>query len=432
MEDTVSAVLDELLDQETLTAFREAWPSDARVAAAEAANIAELLTRPGSNELKSYIGRLAQGLVGSQPDLLAWLRALTEKGGFELRRPSRPPGNIPSPGRAIESAVSNLRTKERQLNPAQSSAYLEGKRERVRMLTAATLVLKLRESVQARAAIGPGWTLMQAVGESKDADLQRKLHRFGADATFRHTLLSAVREAVAAWLESADAGNLPQDSRAAEWKRSTPPGVDVVGYFTDEAIETYRTSLFSELDLPKPEAHQRSLAPAEDAATIKQARPSEVQPEEFSYYRDETGDRIVEMKYSAESEARVQEAMPLLRASNAADLMAMAATRAYHRRIFRRSRRVDKASVFGDALEDEIANWVEEKGFPPPPHMRLQDAYLFEEEACFVYLLHQESWNGLQRWRELGFFPDPPVQLDDLVERERRLRKPFPPSIVPT
>src|SRR5690606_5806632 len=143
--------------------------------------------------------------------------------GFELRRSSKKAKGVPGPSRALELAISNTRTLEGRLRPNQTSAYLDAKRERVRMLAAAALVHKLRDSVRAPAAIGPGWTLMQAIGERKSADLNRRLHQFGGNADFRRALADAVDGAVSTWLSQTYGDSPPPYTRAAEWKRSLPP-----------------------------------------------------------------------------------------------------------------------------------------------------------------------------------------------------------------
>lgn len=156
-----------------------------------------------------------------------------------------------------------------------------------------------------------------------------------------------------------------------------------------------------------------------DAAAIREVREADAHTREcaavtptqtFSYFYDQEGKRIEHLQHSDRSRDRLQNLMPLLRAEGADDLMAAAAARAYGRQVARTRRR--KNPLQGDALANEIHDWVQ-KGFSPPPHMRFEDAHLFEEEACFQYLDNFGAWPGLDEWRALGFFPDMPVRRRD-------------------
>lgn len=425
MQDQVSAILEELLDDATIKAFRKAWPADPKVGAAEAASVAEFLTRPNGDECKAYIARLVDGLVGSQPALLAWLRALDDEDGFELRRSSKKAKDVPGPSRALELAISNTRTLEGRLKADQTSAYLDSKRERVRMLAAAALVHKLRDSVRAPAAIGPGWTLMQAVGERKNADLNRRLHQFGGNADFRYALAGAVEDAVSAWLSQKYGDNPPPYARAAEWKRSLPPGTDPVRYFSIEAVAAYRDTLLSNLDIDPAQHSGGSIDPVTDAGRIRSQHPPSPQPEaSFSYYVDDRGERLKAVAWSRESIERLQALLPLLQ-NGSESMMKAAAARAFLRARARNQRR--RARLPGDELEAEISTWVE-LGRQPPPHMRMQDAHLFEEEACSQYLGLAEDWRGLKAWRDFGFFPAAPSSIVDPWELYSAHRQPFPPT----
>lgn len=267
----MTAVIEELLDPETLDAFQEAWPKDPQVARAEAANIAAILANPSGDEHAQFLIDLAHALIQTFPCPLAWILALTEEGAMELRRARKHVKDAASPGRAIANCLRAIDTKQRRLKPSESSASLGRDRVRLRMLTAATLLMKLRQLVGPVAAIGPGWTLMCAVGETKDKTLQRKLHHYGANREFRRSLYDAVRKATDHWIARNEADASDPLPRAALWKHTVPTGIDLMSYFGDASLTKYRAELFARLgvDVSPPRA---SLCLAQtDASLIRRA-----------------------------------------------------------------------------------------------------------------------------------------------------------------
>ena len=249
MTEAMTAVIEELLDQEALDAFEDAWPKDHQLARAEAANIAAILANPSRNEHAKFLLDLVHALIQTFPCPLAWISALTQEGAMELRRARKHAKDAPSPSRAIANFLRAIDTKQRRLKSGESSASLGRDHVQLRMLTAATLLMKLRQLVGPVAAIGPGWTLMCALGETKDKTLQRKLHEHGANREFRRSLYNAVGEATDQWIARNNADASEPISRATLWKHTVPAGIDVMSFFADGSLRKYRAELFAHLGL---------------------------------------------------------------------------------------------------------------------------------------------------------------------------------------
>ncbi len=425
MTGAVTAVFEELLNKETLQAFEDAWPKDPQVARAEAANIAAILADPNGDQNAQFLIKLAHALIETYPCPLAWISALTDEGAMELRRASRHAKDIPSASRAIVNKLRAIHTKERQLKPNESSASLDRDRVRLRMLTAATLLLKFRQLIGPVAAIGPGWTLMCALGETKDKTLQRKLHAHGANREFRRALYDAVCEATDRWINLNELDSSVTLSRAALWKRTVPIGVDVMGFFGDGSLRKYRSELFAELGLevspPKTSLH---LAEA-DAAIIRSALPKRAPEQRYSYLADEAAHAPAE-DYFTHHGNRLRAMMPTLMKQENNNNRRMLAARSLARKI-ERDGRLPADQTEQDQLEIEIENWVF-KGDPPPACMRFKDSHLFEEDACRAFLSVNE-WPGLATWRHFWFFQDDPTEntsIQDVLSDLQKIRAPFP------
>lgn len=410
----MNAVFEELLDEETLIAFEDVWPKDPQVARAEAANIAAILANPSGNEHAQFLIDLVHALIQTFPCPLAWILALTEEGAMELRRARKHAKDAPSPSRAIANCLRAIDTKQRRLKPGESSASLGRDRVRLRMLTAATLLMKLRELVGPVAAIGPGWTLMVAIGETKDKTLQRKLHHYGANRAFRRYLYDAVGEATDQWIARKEADDFETLPRAALWKNKVPTGFDVMAFFGDGCLTKYRGELFAQLGLAtRPPKAARCLAEA-DAALIRNAFPTDTPEQSYSYLSDERKD-VPTMYYSSEDHDRLRRIMPALTKPNNMDDLQMLAARSLARKR-ERDHRHPAVQTQRDQLENEIETWVL-NGAAPPAYMRFEDSHFFEEDACRA-LLTIENWPSLAEWRNLGFFPENsenPASIDDLL-----------------
>lgn len=423
MTEAITAVFEELLDEETLDAFQDAWPKDPQVARAEAANIAAILANPNGEEHDQFLIDLVHALIQTFPCPLAWILALSEGGAMELRRARKHAKDAPSPSRAIANCLRAIDTKQRRLKPGESAASLGRDRVRLRMLTAATLLMKLRRLVGPVAAIGPGWTLMCAIGETKDKTLQRKLHQHGANREFRRSLYDAVSEATDQWIARDEADVSEPLPRAALWKNTVPTGVDVMAFFGDGSLTKYRAELFTQLGLEtKPPKAAPRLAEA-DAALIRSAFPTGTPEHSYSYLVDERK-HVPTRVYFPNGPDRLRRMMPALTKRNNMDDLQMLAARSLARKRARDYRHPAGQSQ-RNRLENEIEIWVME-GAAPPVYMRCEDSHLFEEDACRA-LLSIENWSGLAEWQNLGFFPGGPAKptsINDLLSDLEEIPEP--------
>ena len=424
MTEATTAAIEELLDEETLLTFEDAWPKDSQVARATAANIAAILVNPKGDEHAQFLLDLVHALIQTFPCPLAWIIALTEEGAMELRRASKHAKEIQSPSRAIENKIRAIHTKERQIKVEEASASLGHDRVRLRMLTAATLLLKLRQLVGPVAAIGPGWTLMVSIGETKDKTLQRKLHHYGASPSFRRSLYDAVVEATDRWIANNEADASEPLPRAALWKHTVPSSIDVMSYFGDRSLTKYRVELLAQFGVEtRPPKASPQLAEA-DAVLIRSAFPTVTPEHSYSYLSDDRKDVPMD-EYDDEDHDRLRKMMPALTKRDNMDDLHMLALRSLARKR-KRDHRHPAVQTQQDQLENEIESWVI-KGAAPPVYMRFEDSHFFEEDAARA-LLTVESWPGWKEWRELGFFPDRPektVLIDDVLSNLEKIPEPI-------
>lgn len=419
------AVIEELLDEETMNAFQDAWPKDPQVARAEAANIAAILATPNDDHSAQFLINLCHALIETYPSPLAWISALTEEGAMELRRASKHAKDIPSPSRAIGNKMRAIRTKERQLKPGENSHSLDRDRARLCMLTAATLLMKMRQLIGPIAAIGSGWTLMCAVGESKDKTLQRNLHKHGANREFRRTLNDAVSQATDRWIERNEPDAPVTLSRAALWKSTVPTGIDVMAIFGDGSLTKYRSELFAQLNLDISPPRAKFRLAETDAALICRGLQQRALEKPYSYLSDES-ERVPAKYYPPQSYHRLRRMMPALTKQGAIDELQALAARSLARKRDREDRRLADQTA-QDLLENEIEDWVM-NGMAPPPDMRFCDAHLFEQDACRAFL-SEEIWLGLIEWRRFEFFPDDPKSVLSIDKVLTQLEKiPEPPA----
>lgn len=423
MTEAMTAVLEELLDEETLIAFEDAWPKDPEIARAEAANIAAILANANGEEHAQFLVDLVHALIQTFPCPLAWILALSAEGAIELRRARKHAKDAPSPSRAIANCLRAIDTKQRRLKPGESSASLGRDHVRLRMLIAATLLMKLRQLVGPVAAIGPGWTLMCALGETKDKTLQRKLHEHGANREFRRSLYDAVGKATDQWIARNEADASESLSRAALWKNTVPVGIDVMAFFGDRSLKKYRSELFNELGFKEGLPRASLRLAEEDAAIIRDKMPRGVPEPPYSYLSDERKS-VPSICYLPEDHDRLRRMMSALtKRNNREDLQMLAA-----RSLARKRERDDRHPAFQtqrDQLENEIESWVM-KGAAPPAYMRFEDSHLFEEDACRAFL-SGETWPGLTEWRRFKFFPENPekaMPIKDLLSQLEEIPDP--------
>ncbi len=197
-----------------------------------------LVTEHGHNNKTGgvHIGRktmlplLMEALVGSEPDVGAWIEAIAQ-GKFDVAAhiPVRKPGN--KTGSAGNYLPRILTRYERTANKRGSvhATIAQKQRTELGLLIAATLIRELRKAIGAKVALGSAWPLMRAVSQPKDAELRRYLADFGADKAFLGHLRASILNATREWAEHA--GRKKPLSTNAQVASSFPAGAEPAVYF---------------------------------------------------------------------------------------------------------------------------------------------------------------------------------------------------------
>jgi hypothetical protein len=409
----LEATFDEIVPDELITAFRKMWAVEGPHAIAEVRKLIEVLAE-GQNvdEVSAWVNRLALGLIGLGPDLTSWLEAVAV-GGFELRP-------------ELDYAYSkDLKSRARYL--ARQQPMYGGDIEKHRqawasevtqmqagghLIAAAALLKEMRKNVAAKAAIGPGWALMVAVNDHCSANEKRMLHQFGGDNRLHELLAFAARWALKRFVTESCPNGIPQLSRAADWRRSLPPGVDVHAYFGKARQAKDQTSLgtgtLSHADgasvkmqiLAGPRPSFLDFAAL--GATLKAAAAAK-DGEDYDLF----GPCI------RPAEALVPPLSWLALYTISPEECFSRAMRAVARRRHRDRLAADNSP--DTATEDYkvqvwLAHWINEGGGIP---IALPMRYLsyVEEEACLAFETDGKQWRGYPAWSTYGLLPSAPSKL---------------------
>lgn len=377
-----------LITPELEEAFRTSWSASKEDAEAEARQIVTTLAEFDSTketlpekqiQVDALVARIVLGLVGEKPDLHSWLEAIA-KGSFELRPPQdyAHSAQLKSRARLLSRQQGNL-DKIEPLRRAWA-AEADASQDAVRLIAASALLKEMRKNVAAKAALGPAWPLMVAVNENCSAEEKRTLHRFGNDPSLISAIAAGARLGIQRFARSRLPAQEPATSRAADWRRSLPPGADARTYFSNQDATSAERATSLEavekkiLEGPKPSFLVEMEVPIEK-------RPSQTmilnlllaEPAEESH----TFSRAVRaLAREQERENLVKDGSPLVAAED-----------------FR--------------LQVWLRDWAQKGGDLPARLPARLYSYL-EEEVCLAFETLGDDWPGCRRWREHGVIGDEP------------------------
>lgn len=395
------------LAPEQIEAFAAMWSADAEAAQTEVRALMDLFAAPKSHapEIRLLLLRLLRGLVGPEPDLAAWLKAIAG-GSFELRPEQKyaMPGIDERPARFIDRGRDTL---DAGTSAAQNKVGITDATVQTGMnlILVGCIYKEFRNLALARIAIGTAWPLAAGVDKYLTNEEHRLLFQLGDCDELQVRMAAAARQTLREYSTEKLGADLPHGSREACHKRELPNGVDLSAHFTraDSAILRYRSQLMSALEVH----FDATSAPAElpgdlavaDAHSIRNAIDPVVLP--FSYLTNPDGSERQPKAFSSADSRHFQRMMPTLAKAGAFDELELLAARACHRRNQADSLAFSRAEL---RLMAEVREWVG-KGRPPPADFPFEHASLFEEEAALLFVKGKHDL--LHEWRELGFFPDP-------------------------
>lgn len=368
--------LNALFTPELVAAFQKQWAAEPEAALAQADAAIRMLVAPRDDRERA-IAELVVGLVGPEPDGLAWLEALAV-GNFQLR------DNVTyaigrtgqSPARFIERQRDRIarlvghpraRGKEADMTHAYNDA--------LRLVVASALLTQMKTGVAAKAALGPAWPLMVAVDTHFGEAEKRALYQFGNEPALQEKIAGAAKTALAEYRDLNPDKEVPG---SIDYERSAPPGADVRGYFERKA------------DRPNfpVSAELKARGSIEIPDFIRNAMPGRVtQSCAMRLYRcqlllinleqAQTGHYAFSMAHRSERRRVLREAW--LASSDGAP----------------RPPHFD--------IETAIFDFVRVGGFFPG-EIPVEFVHYLEEDACWFFNEEGENWRGLEEWRKHEYF----------------------------
>lgn len=374
--------LDELFGPEIVAAFQKQWAAEPEAALAQAEAAIRMIVTPRDDRERA-IAEIVVGLVGPEPDGLAWLEALAV-GSFQLRdNVTYAIGRVgESPARFIDrqreriarlAGNSRARGREGDMTHAYNDA--------LRLVVASSLLTQMKTGVAAKAALGPAWPLMVAVDEYFTESEKRALYWLGNDASLQEAIAAALRTALEDHQDRHPDQEVP---RRLDYKRNLPPGTDVHGYFARKA--------------------ERASFPV--ASSLKRRRSMDVP----DFILEATEDRLTPQ---SNERARYRAGILLAnleQAQTGAYAFALA-LRAERRRTIREEWLASDDRSESQDFDIQAAIWdhVQNGGFLPPD-IPVEFIHYLEEDACWAFNEQGEGWAGYALWQRNGYFhfqPEP-------------------------
>lgn len=225
--------LDELVPPELVLAFQRQWADDEEVALAQSSDALRLLTAPRDDAERS-LAKLILTLVGPEPDAFVWLQAiaggkvkLSEAVTTDITRVKQ------SPAQAIfrqRQRIASLVISKKQVDDRAvvENAY----RDALRLLIAVSLLDRLREAVERKAAFGASWAAMAAITDHCSLEEKRVLYWLGDDKDFQAALGAAINEVVKTYPCVIPPSNTPTKG---DLERGLPPRVNPYAFFEQKA-----------------------------------------------------------------------------------------------------------------------------------------------------------------------------------------------------
>lgn len=358
---------------------------------------------------KTVLPLLMEALVGSEPDVGAWIEAITH-GEFDVAAhiPVRKPGN--ETGSAGNYLPRILTRYERTANKRGSvhARIAQKQRTELGLLIAVTLIRELRKAIGAKVALGSAWPLMRAVSQPKDAELRRYLADFGADKAFLGHLRASILNATREWAEHA--GRNKPRSTNAEVASSLPAGAEPAVYFA--AVEDRDRRRENELVA----FGKRMLASSEygqDRHVLD--RLTKEEPAYADWRAVVTGARLPSTMYLTSDPLPLSGEIAEAHRRRLLYMMPITAERgSYHHLIatalpavpFVGDDLVLAATGFGLVdrtlleLGRAVFQYARDIG-PPPPTVPLNHLTLFQASGCYLSLA--PDWPARENWEAAGF-----------------------------
>ena len=358
---------------------------------------------------KTMLPLLMEALVGSEPDVGAWIEAIAH-GRFDVAAhiPVRKPGNkIGSAGTYLPRILTRYERTADKPGPVQARIARKQRTE-LGLLIAATLMRELRKAIGAKVALGSAWPLMRAVSQPKDAELRRYLADFGADKAFLGHLRASITNATREWAEHA--GRKQPRSTNADVASSLPAGAEPAVYFA--AVEDRDRRRENELVA----FGKRMLASSEygqDRHVLD--RLTKEEPAYADWRAVVTGARLPSTVYLTSDPLPLSSEIAEAHCRRLLYLMPVAAERGSdHQLIATALPAVPFAcddltlAATGIGLVDgtllklgrAVFQYAQDVG-PPPPTVPLDHLTLFQASAC--YLSIAPDWTARDKWEAAGF-----------------------------
>jgi len=403
--------LNKLMSDRDLKAFAALWPRELENAKSEMRWVLDLVAKPSAQKSKyeDLLSKLVIALVGSDPDLSAWIQAIAGE-GFELRPEQRYaiPGQKDRPSRFVDRGLNDYDNGTSALQ--QKLGITDGGvRDGINLVAISAVLKEFRNHVTGRRALGPAWPVFVSVDEYLGNPEHRQLYQFGDDVVLQKRIAATIKATLKEYMAEREASgeSIAVEERAADWQRKLPPGADPVGYFGrgSVAAERYRDALANELEITLSETGDA----AADAEAIRQGILQTTSPTEvFPYWHLRDGTRRISIEYTDADCKRLRAMLPMLTRTDADEQMKAFAVRAALRRYWPDA----VGTAYSETFLREVRSWVE-RGYGPPPDLRIEHVHLFEDQACYHYFENGD----LSEWRKLGMFPkDPPVPSDEYLD----------------
>ena len=410
----LEAQFEEFVTEEVLRAYRQMWAVNAEDALSEARKLADALSQGrDADALATWVAKLTLGLTSQGPDLPSWLEALAV-GSFELS-PQLDYGH----SRKLESAAKYLDRQsfvhredieKRRRAWAEHVTSLQGARH---LIAASALNKELRKNIAAKAAIGPGWPLMVAVNDHCGAKEMRALHQFGGEHRLHELLAFGARWALRRFVTETHPDGAPKSSRAADWLRSLPPGVDARAYFGRPRRTNVEPTLQADALTEDTYAsvQQRILAGPWPSFLDLTALKTTLKTQEEAKHAFED-DPLGWFSLPVEPLVPPLDWLTLYNAPSPEECFSRAM------RAVARQRHREQLVAIGSpdiATEDyKIQVWLEHwiaEGGGIPKALPIRFLSYLEEEACLAFETEGEQWRGYPTWSRYGLLPREPSKL---------------------
>lgn len=368
----------ELITHEYREAFAAMWAKEKEIAKAEVRRLLDLVSKPGEHlsETQKLVRRIFLGLVGEVPNHETWLQAVAA-GSLRLRTDQHYVVMREKPARFLERG---LKTYDEGVSGRQRRADKtdEGVREGMHLVAFLIIAKELKNLAAGPAALGPAWTLMVAIDSYLTNQEKRALHAAGSNVELQQGLATAIRATLRTVVPMEKLS-----ARAAEWRRTLPPGADVSRYFeTKGAANTSQQT----------DGGQASLDQIEERI-LSGPRPSFIPEAPESSHAD--------------LPMHLKLLLPLGDVADDTFSKAIRATARYKAR----AEAVLTDAAAADTADFKIQVWLRDwarRGGGIPVNLPVNYFGFLEEEACWAFETIGKTWTGARRWREYGVIGNEP------------------------